>query len=302
MHVILLALGLVISLAGIVLIGFGVRRDGLGAGDTLLMVGTIALVGSLGLIGLASAIRQLRRIAQLLEPRPVPRALGPEPVVGAAASAAPAVAVPAPVLPREPRFETGERPAAAAPEVPSVRPEDRQPAAVAIPVAAAVVEEPPAQPSPPTAPLPRRAFEGFWRRARAPDAAPEVPSVTPEDRQPAAVAIPVAAAVVEEPPAQPSPPTAPQPRRAFEGFWRRAPAPDAYSAVATAVIETPRADRDHVEPAAATPQAQIFKSGVIDGMAYTLYTDGSIEAEVAEGTVKFASIDELRAYLASRES
>ncbi|HKA71639.1 MAG TPA: hypothetical protein VKE26_07530 [Xanthobacteraceae bacterium] len=245
MHVILLALGLVISLAGIVLIGFGVRRDGLGAGDTLLMVGTIALVGSLGLIGLASAIRQLRRIAQLLEPRPVPRALGPEPVVGAAASAAPAVAVPAPVLPPEPRFETGERPAAAAPEVPSVRPEDRQPAAVAVPVAAAVVEEPPAQPSPPTAPLPRRAFEGFWRRA---------------------------------------------------------PAPDAYSAVATAVIETPRADRDHVEPAAATPQAQIFKSGVIDGMAYTLYTDGSIEAEVAEGTVKFASIDELRAYLASRES
>ena len=36
-------------------------------------------------------------------------------------------------------------------------------------------------------------------------------------------------------------------------------------------------------------------------MAYTLYTDGSIEAELAHGTVKFASIDELRAYLAARE-
>src|SRR5262245_28840567 len=118
MHVILLALGLVISLAGIVLIGFGVRRDGLGAGDTLLMVGTIALVGSLGLIGLASAIRQLRRIAQLLEPRPVPRALGPEPVVGAAASAAPAVAVPAPAPPPQPRLEAGEGPAAAGPRGP----------------------------------------------------------------------------------------------------------------------------------------------------------------------------------------
>jgi hypothetical protein len=46
---------------------------------------------------------------------------------------------------------------------------------------------------------------------------------------------------------------------------------------------------------------QIFKSGVIDGMAYTLYTDGSIEAELAQGTVKFSSIDELRAYLATRE-
>ena len=49
------------------------------------------------------------------------------------------------------------------------------------------------------------------------------------------------------------------------------------------------------------PEATIFKSGVIDGMAYTLYTDGSIEAELAHGTVKFASIDELRAYLAARE-
>jgi hypothetical protein len=49
------------------------------------------------------------------------------------------------------------------------------------------------------------------------------------------------------------------------------------------------------------PEVAIFKSGVIDGMAYTLYTDGSIEAELARGTVKFSSIDELRAYLAARE-
>jgi hypothetical protein len=36
---------------------------------------------------------------------------------------------------------------------------------------------------------------------------------------------------------------------------------------------------------------------VVDGMAYTLYTDGSIEAELPEGMVRFASIDELRAHL-----
>jgi len=41
----------------------------------------------------------------------------------------------------------------------------------------------------------------------------------------------------------------------------------------------------------------ILKSGVIDGMAYTLYTDGSIEAELPDGTMRFASIDDLRAYL-----
>jgi hypothetical protein len=61
------------------------------------------------------------------------------------------------------------------------------------------------------------------------------------------------------------------------------------------------------EEAAPTPPAQratsearpvsILKSGVIDGMAYTLYTDGSIEAQLSQGTMKFGSIDELRDHL-----
>ena len=41
----------------------------------------------------------------------------------------------------------------------------------------------------------------------------------------------------------------------------------------------------------------ILKSGVIDGMAYTLYIDGSIEAQLPQGLIRFASIDELRAHL-----
>ena len=63
--------------------------------------------------------------------------------------------------------------------------------------------------------------------------------------------------------------------------------------------EAPPPPRPVVPP---EPEVEIFKSGVIDGMAYTLYTDGSIEAELAHGTVKFASIEELRAYLVARES
>jgi hypothetical protein len=35
--------------------------------------------------------------------------------------------------------------------------------------------------------------------------------------------------------------------------------------------------------AASAQQVEILKSGVIDGMAYTLHTDGSTEAELAEG-------------------
>ena len=41
----------------------------------------------------------------------------------------------------------------------------------------------------------------------------------------------------------------------------------------------------------------ILKSGVIDGMGYTLYTDGSIEAQLPSGIVRFESIEELRLHL-----
>jgi hypothetical protein len=52
---------------------------------------------------------------------------------------------------------------------------------------------------------------------------------------------------------------------------------------------------DLAEPRAAA----VLKSGVVDGMAYTLYADGSIEAKLPQGTVKFGSIAELRAHIES---
>jgi len=48
------------------------------------------------------------------------------------------------------------------------------------------------------------------------------------------------------------------------------------------------------------PPVTVLKSGVVDGMAYSLYSDGSIEAQMPEGMMRFASIDELRAYLDQR--
>ena len=41
----------------------------------------------------------------------------------------------------------------------------------------------------------------------------------------------------------------------------------------------------------------ILKSGVVDGMGYTLYVDGSIEAELPQGILRFTSINDLRNYL-----
>jgi hypothetical protein len=46
----------------------------------------------------------------------------------------------------------------------------------------------------------------------------------------------------------------------------------------------------------------ILKSGVVDGMAYTLYEDGSIEAQLPEGVVRFGSIASLRDHLENTNS
>jgi hypothetical protein len=51
--------------------------------------------------------------------------------------------------------------------------------------------------------------------------------------------------------------------------------------------------------AGAPPQVSVLKSGVVDGMGYALYTDGSMEAILPQGLVQFGSVAELRAYLGS---
>ncbi len=45
------------------------------------------------------------------------------------------------------------------------------------------------------------------------------------------------------------------------------------------------------------PPVTVLKSGVVDGMAYSLYSDGSIDAQTPAGMMRFASIDALRAHL-----
>ncbi len=46
----------------------------------------------------------------------------------------------------------------------------------------------------------------------------------------------------------------------------------------------------------------VIKSGTVDGMAYTLYSDGSIEAQLpGEGPIRFASLDALRTYVEQRQ-
>jgi hypothetical protein len=58
-------------------------------------------------------------------------------------------------------------------------------------------------------------------------------------------------------------------------------------------VEAPVVAANGTEP----EQVSVLKSGVVDGMAYTLYSDGSIEAQLPQGTLRFGSITELRNHI-----
>ena len=160
--------------------------------------------------------------------------------------------------------------------------------------------EPPPEPEPP-----------------APPAAPEAPrrrnllfaSTSRKERERAE------AKASEGPPphAEPAAPAGPDtPPASFDDAWpkpdrMRPPEPPAASrrppprSPSTFVEATPPpAPEPESEPAVEQTAVTVLKSGVVDGMAYSLYSDGSIEAQMPEGMMRFASIDELRSHLDQR--
>jgi hypothetical protein len=87
------------------------------------------------------------------------------------------------------------------------------------------------------------------------------------------------------------------PRISFDDAWPERARADSARRPRPATF----ADRANEPGPAAGPAAvTVLKSGVVDGMAYSLYSDGSIEAQMPEGMMRFASIDELRAHLEQR--
>ncbi len=98
--------------------------------------------------------------------------------------------------------------------------------------------------------------------------------------------------------------TKPEPHPSFDEAWPkvdRARRDPASSHAASPLAAAPHADANAAaksEPE--SPQVTVVKSGVVDGMAYSLYSDGSIEAQMPEGMMRFASIDELRQHLDQR--
>jgi len=325
MSVILSLLGIVVAAVGIAAIGFGIPINEFTLGTTLIVAGVSALTGGLILIGLAAVVAELGRLAEAVRTRIAVRpgarpAEAPEVVEPAASTTAvpppPMVAVGArspQTASRRPRAEapvSEARPHEPAAELPEV--EVSAPAVerlrASIPRAERSTAEPSILAHDEEVPLSPNGAAPLQTRSPGVEAAPPEPKISADDRAGGAAVEALKASRLDF--LFRSKPTRPASQReTFDAVWptdARA-AKRTESEPATAV----EADQRQADQAASVQDrrpepasldeprgaATILKSGVVDGMAYTLYTDGSIEAKLPDGTVRFGSIAELRAHI-----
>lgn len=290
----LFVLGAVFSAVGIMMIGFGIPINEFSLGNTLIIAGTTALAGGVVVIGLAVTNRQLKRMIEQLAQQQQQR--GPETQAFPAPARNEPQRPPAPPksraeMPRqEPREAAFERPYATpgGEEADFNQPRMRAGAPPIFDQIEDVTLSPRTPPRMPgIEPVPHMAEPAIEQRAWRP----------PGMRQPAA-----------EPARKELAPPAPERSAAasarvgqegmFESIWPGGRRPERPAEPVTAPA---RASDDVFQRAPAAPAdtgvVSVLKSGVVDGMAYTLYTDGSIEAELAQGVVRFGSIEELRNHL-----
>ena len=275
MMVLLLIAGIGFLLAGVLTIGFGIPVKEFSFGNTLILTGTVAACTGIIMLGLWMVVRELKNIARRLGPRAATEDEGllfspNQPAAENARNAEPS----APLSP--PWHEDAGSRDRVRGDVPSA-PE---------PVEAA------------SAAKQRRnlLFSSSSRRERERAQARTTDPSAPDARPP-----PVAPSGSD---------TTEGPRATFEDAWPKserstADALPRRSGRAPSTLTEASADAAGAErqtPAAKEepPPVTVLKSGVVDGMAYSLYSDGSIEAQMPEGMMRFASIDELRAHLDQR--
>jgi hypothetical protein len=319
-------LGIVLAAVGIAAIGFGIPINEFTLGTTLIVAGVSALTGGLILIGLAAVVAELGRLAEAVRTRiavrPAARsAEAPEAAEPAASTTAVAPAPMVAVGARSP--QTASRPRAEAP-VSETRPREPHRAAELpeVDVSAPAVERlrasipraerPTAEPSilahDEEVPLSPNGAAHVQTRPPGVEAAPPEPKVSADDRAGGAAVEALKASRLDF--LFRSKPTRPASQREnFDAVWPTdARAAKRAESEPAPVVETAQRQADQAasvqdrrpEPAPLEEPrgaATILKSGVVDGMAYTLYNDGSIEAKLPDGTVRFGSIAELRAHI-----
>jgi hypothetical protein len=313
MSVILLLLGVLLAAAGGASVGFGIPIKEMSLGATLIQSGVFAIVGGLLLVGLSTVVSGLARVTAALKGSKIS---APAAVARPARIEVPAT--PAETVAREPPKEIVHNEIVA-----EVEPAPVPAAAAANPaveVSASAIE---------------RLRSSIPRAEKAVPEAEEVvplspnghaahhfeppPQVEPVPRSAGAAALetkeprldflfrPRHARQAAQQPAAQQPP---QQEAQFDSLWPKRPGPEGHPDPRLEVARAPAAvSAGHSAPVAAhaaevasapAPQERsvaILKSGVVDGMAYTLYADGSIEAQLPQGTVRFGSIAELRAHI-----
>ena len=304
MATILSLLGIAVTAAGVAAIGFGIPINEFTLGTTLIVAGVSAFTGGLVLIGLATVVAELGRLREAMRARPIARSAAPSAdaqELAQTAAAPVALGTSGLIAGARAAQAASTRPKAEAPQVRQVEPRapgtsrvDTSRAEPAEPSIVADEEEVTLSPSGAALPQPHR--------PRTLEPAPAEPKVSAEDR--------VGGAAVEALKASRldflfrSKPARPASQR--ENFGAASPAGKRAETESSPVLEADQDQPDH-EAAVQDRQQQasdeqpraaaILKSGVVDGMAYTLYADGSIEAKLPHGTVRFGSIAELRAYI-----
>ncbi|MEI9803907.1 MAG: hypothetical protein WDN48_04865 [Pseudolabrys sp.] len=283
MSVLLLGIGALAAAVGAILIGFGIPINEFSFGNTLIVAGTTAFIGGLIVTGLGVVVMQLQRLTEALASRPPIRANRPLDVFDSSGGSRPGTGrVPFPPKPKLEKSEAAEahEPAPLPVEehsfAPTLRNPDDQPPTVEDDISLS-----PQQPTPqPAADEVSPSFE--FNDVETPDSRHE-PSMDAGWRSP--------------------PPMAPaRPHTAyFDAMWPAEAKPAKVPAEAKPEPKFEPAQRDEPEAPMSRPSeprtVAILKSGVVDGMGYTLYVDGSIEAELPQGTLRFASINELRSHL-----
>ncbi|WGS18335.1 MULTISPECIES: DUF308 domain-containing protein [unclassified Bradyrhizobium] len=299
MMVALWVVGAGLVLAGLAAIGLGIPYKEFSVGSTLIMAGVTGVCTGAIVLAIAVAVRELQNIARRL---------------GTVAAGAPELPLPAPAIsPRSP----GEIPFPSQRDPHAVAPPPLAPSSPASSARPPWHEEIASRGSPGEVPSPAPA-------GAAPDAPPAPPkrrnllfsstSRKERERTQTRTAEPLPPDLLA-PELRPNPAEAGESSPAtFDDAWPKAERPRSVDVAPRRGARTPSTfgEAQAAPPSAAppspghppAPQEQppvtVLKSGVVDGMAYSLYSDGSIEAQMPEGMMRFASIDELRSHLEQR--
>jgi hypothetical protein len=288
MMTMLLIAGIAVLAAGLLAVAFGIPVKEFSLGNTLILAGVVAACTGIIMLGLAMVVRELQNIARRLgaaNPLGVAREKSEPQLASAAAGDQP---TPTNLNGAEPAGKQSPSASSPAPwqEAAGARDRGRGDSA---PDAA------PPEPAAATKARRNLLFSSSSRRERERAAlTPDAPAADPGP------APPVPPPAPKEPAAASFEDAWPQSDRARSDALRRTRSPSTFAEpIAAAPAPAPERPAPPVrseEPAPVT----VLKSGVVDGMAYSLYSDGSIEAQMPEGMMRFASIDELRSHLDQR--